>query len=272
MTVSTDSDLSRSNSLTDLAARAKAEHAAVAGALKTSLSHALAAGDILIEAKAQLKHGQWLPWLKSCGISERTAQRYIRLARNRAIIESKSDTVSDLGIRGALALISLPRFGFDSELADSATNTVFISEWLRLEEEHSGSQRSVRRQLCAEAELALDRLRDLCESQPQLVEIANDIWNEELNDRFVAANAACKAAQAADMGMTEEELEEIAGESDLVTAYNNWSESKPWLSQETSCESGLATEAVLKIRDVCAEWVPRVEARAASIRTGIGQQ
>jgi Protein of unknown function (DUF3102) len=99
-----------SNSLADLRERLKAEHAAVATALRTSVEHALAAGDILIEAKAQLNnHGEWLPWLNSCGISERTAQRYMRLARHRAIIEANPTPMSDLGIAGALALtIKLP--------------------------------------------------------------------------------------------------------------------------------------------------------------------
>ena len=71
-------DLARSNSLTDLAARIRIEHEATAAALQRRVMHAMAAGDLLIEAKAQLKHGQWLPWLaKHCVISERTAQLYV---------------------------------------------------------------------------------------------------------------------------------------------------------------------------------------------------
>jgi hypothetical protein len=74
----------QSNSLVDLAARIRNRHEAVAEALKHSVEHAMAAGDLLIEAKAQLKHGQWGEWLQTfCSLSERTAQRYIRLARNR---------------------------------------------------------------------------------------------------------------------------------------------------------------------------------------------
>jgi hypothetical protein len=62
------------NSLPDLAARIKAEHEAVSTALKESVRHAIAAGELLIEAKDRLKHGEWLPWLKDhCTISERTA-------------------------------------------------------------------------------------------------------------------------------------------------------------------------------------------------------
>jgi hypothetical protein len=53
-----------SNSLTDLAARIRAEHEATAASLKRGAEHAMAAGKLLIEAKAQLKHGEWLPWLR----------------------------------------------------------------------------------------------------------------------------------------------------------------------------------------------------------------
>ena len=37
-------------------------------------------GKRLVEAKAQLSHGEWLPWLeKKVEFSERSAQQYIRL-------------------------------------------------------------------------------------------------------------------------------------------------------------------------------------------------
>ncbi len=100
--------LAGSNSLADLRERLKVEHGAVIGSLRRGLHHAMAAGDILTEAKAQLRHGDWLPCLESCNISERTAQRYVRLAKHRGVIEAKCDTVSDLGVRGALALIATP--------------------------------------------------------------------------------------------------------------------------------------------------------------------
>jgi Protein of unknown function (DUF3102) len=56
--------LEQSNSLTDLAASIRAVHEACSVATKRGLHHAVAAGKLLIEAKAQLKHGQWLPWLR----------------------------------------------------------------------------------------------------------------------------------------------------------------------------------------------------------------
>ena len=71
-------DIDRSNSLTDLAARIKAEHEAVGTALKESVRHAIATGELLIEAKDQLEHGQWQDWLRDyCGVTDRTARRYI---------------------------------------------------------------------------------------------------------------------------------------------------------------------------------------------------
>jgi hypothetical protein len=51
-------DFSRSNSLADLAAKVRAEHEAIAAVMKRGLEHALTAGDLLNEAKGQLKHGQ----------------------------------------------------------------------------------------------------------------------------------------------------------------------------------------------------------------------
>lgn len=63
----------------------------------------MACGDLLIEAKAQVPQGQWLPWLKAnCEMSDRTARIWMRLARNRAAIESEIGSAADLSIRRAL--------------------------------------------------------------------------------------------------------------------------------------------------------------------------
>ena len=48
---------------------------------------------VLLEAREIAEHGQWLQFLQHAGISERTAQRMLRLARAGL----KSDTASDLG-------------------------------------------------------------------------------------------------------------------------------------------------------------------------------
>lgn len=73
-------------------------------------------GKRLLEAKAQLGHGEWLPWLREkVDISERSAQNFMRLAREY----SKSADIADLGASKALALLALP----ESERADFAAET-----------------------------------------------------------------------------------------------------------------------------------------------------
>jgi hypothetical protein len=96
-------------SLTDLASRIRAEHDATAASLKRGAEHAMAAGQLLIAAKKQLKHGAWLPWLRDhCVMPERTARLYMRLAGNRELIETQIGNVADFSVRGAIALISAP--------------------------------------------------------------------------------------------------------------------------------------------------------------------
>ena len=74
------------------------KHTAVADKLKDSLRHAITAGELLIVAKAQVPHGQWLSWLREhCAVSERTEQFYMRVAKNRAEIEAKiSEDAADV--------------------------------------------------------------------------------------------------------------------------------------------------------------------------------
>jgi len=91
------------SSLTALAADIQREHEAAHGKAREALEHARRAGDLLIEAKEQLEHGAWLPWLSEhCGVSSRSAQRYMRLASRWGELESKHDTVSHLTLQGAL--------------------------------------------------------------------------------------------------------------------------------------------------------------------------
>lgn len=61
-------------------------------------------GRRLNEAKAQLRHGEWLPWLREkVDISERSARDFMRIAREY----SKSAEIADLGAVKALALLDL---------------------------------------------------------------------------------------------------------------------------------------------------------------------
>jgi Holliday junction resolvase RusA-like endonuclease len=116
-----------SNSLTDLAIRIKAEHEAAALAMRRGVEHAMAAGNLLIEAKAQLKHGQWLPWLEvHCAMSERTAQLYMRLAQRRPELEaSNPQGLADLTLEGASRLLSKPA---ENDAAEQDTERDIFAE------------------------------------------------------------------------------------------------------------------------------------------------
>lgn len=73
-------------------------------------------GQRLIEAKAMLKHGEWLPWLaEKVGYSERTAQGFMQLARTY----SNPQLVADLGMRKALQLLALPESDREEFLSET---------------------------------------------------------------------------------------------------------------------------------------------------------
>ena len=98
------SDGTTSNRLPVLAAEIRLAHAGVEAAAKVAGQRAIEAGTALIEAKALLKHGEWLPWLKEhCQISERTAQLYMKIVR----LGLNSATVADIGLKAAGSAIAV---------------------------------------------------------------------------------------------------------------------------------------------------------------------
>ena len=95
-------------SLVELAAAINAEHAAAERTARKVIEHAKAAGEKLLLAKAQVEHGQWLPWLSAhCPeLADRTARAYMQLARYWGKLETKTATVANLTINEALKLLN----------------------------------------------------------------------------------------------------------------------------------------------------------------------
>ena len=91
----------------ELARLAQAINVAVKAATEASQNAVLRgieAGKALNEAKKKVEHGAWGKWLKdNCQLSERSAQRYMRLALNEAKL--KSANMADLTIAGAEELL-----------------------------------------------------------------------------------------------------------------------------------------------------------------------
>jgi ParB family chromosome partitioning protein len=97
-----------------LAETANREHALFGQSFGNALEHALAAGAALAAAKAQLIHGEWLPWLsENFTGSERAAQLYMKVAANpHAVADLPEPT-----LRKALEAIN-PSTRYDSHSGD----------------------------------------------------------------------------------------------------------------------------------------------------------
>lgn len=115
-------------------------------------------GKRLLEAKSQLSHGEWLPWLREkVDISERRAQDFMRIAREY----SKSAEIADLGASKALALLALP----ESERAEFASGTHLVN----------GAKKSVSEMTAKELKTAIeerDKARREAEEQKAAAEAA----------------------------------------------------------------------------------------------------
>lgn len=87
----------------------------IRAALKSDTANVIRLGGLLAEAKVQVRHGEWLPWLeREFSLSESTAQRYLQVHRFL-----KSCTVRDLNAAANLAPSAL------YALAEKKRNSVF---------------------------------------------------------------------------------------------------------------------------------------------------
>jgi len=90
---------------TSLAADIRREHDAAQAKFASAVEHAVRCGELLTEAKAQVAHGEWLPWLaEHFPASVRKAQGYMRLACRA----QDARALAHLGIEGALRHLAAP--------------------------------------------------------------------------------------------------------------------------------------------------------------------
>ena len=95
-------------SLADIAVKINAETNAAETHARSAMQHALAAGSLLVQAKALVAHGDWQRWVEAnCTIAIRTASAYMRLAtRIEALPDPERQRVADLAVRDAIRAIS----------------------------------------------------------------------------------------------------------------------------------------------------------------------
>ena len=150
-------------------------------------------GRRLIEAKAQLGHGEWLDWLgNEVEFSEATAQRFMRLAK----AYPNPSPVTDLGASKALALLALP----DSE------RERFVAE----KHEVNGQEKTVQEMSKRELEQAI-RERDEARSKQCSAEGTASKLRQDLSDLTAERDRAAKRADQAenDLRAAEEQLKEL---------------------------------------------------------------
>lgn len=84
--------------LSNIVAEINREHALAQKASEIAVEHGLRVGELLLQVKESLPHGEFGNWLaQNVTVSERQAQRYMRHAKGLPVLRSmKSDTVSFL--------------------------------------------------------------------------------------------------------------------------------------------------------------------------------
>lgn len=117
--------------LDQLAETINAEHRACENAARAALDHAIRCGGRLGEAKAKLRHGEWLPWLgANCELADRTSQAYMRLYENRSrFVDPNTQRVASLPVREALRLLATTAASPPRLRTPPPENPADVAEW-----------------------------------------------------------------------------------------------------------------------------------------------
>lgn len=144
-------------------------------------------GKRLAEAKMQLSHGEWLPWLEEkVEFSERSAQQYMRLWKEYG----KSATVADLGVRKALVLLALP----ESEREEFAAEN-HAADMTAKELEEAVRQRKIAELKADSAQRELDKQRETAAQAEEDAAKAREAAEQAASDVQAAKDTALAAQE-----------------------------------------------------------------------------
>lgn len=170
-------------------------------------------GKRLAEAKMQLSHGEWLPWLEEkVEFSERSAQQYMRLWKEHG----KSATVADLGVRKALVLLALPeseREGFAGEkhVVDGEEKTA--ADMTVKELEKAIAERNAAREAAEKAAADIQQAKDTAlAAQEELARVRQEL--EEIRSRPVEVAVETVDASAEQIAAARAEAEQDAAKKE----------------------------------------------------------
>ena len=147
-------------------------HGEIEGLLKLSLDKAIRIGELLSEQKANLLHGEFIPWVKAnLPFTERTAQNYMKIYNQRALL--KNENVSHL--TGAYALLTTSnetRLSPDNiESPHSDEWSIFVRGCLREAKERLNNLDNIPclKDRIVECKLLVDVLRFLTQSSAEIL-------------------------------------------------------------------------------------------------------
>lgn len=167
--------------------------------MQDMINRAIGLGQDCIDAKEQLGHGKFLPWLKDLGLSNSTASNYMRVAREIA----PGSRLAALGYSKALALLSAPPE--DREALAEETEGQSAAEIRKLIEE---------RNRAAEAANAETARADNAEKNVEQLRGIIDEKNREIQEK---CRLLCDSAS--DTFKLKRENDQLR--ADLLTAENN---------------------------------------------------
>jgi Protein of unknown function (DUF3102) len=99
----------RALSTDDLARQIEIEHRAFVDAATNAMERAVRCGQLLLQAKARVDHGDWLDWIDDhLSFGARQAQKYMSYAEHPEVL-ANANSNAYLTIDGAMALIAAQR-------------------------------------------------------------------------------------------------------------------------------------------------------------------
>ncbi len=94
--------------ITSIAEQINTAHAACMGSMQDSVIKAIEVGRLLLEAKASLGHGEWIPWVEvNCNFDPRQAQYYMNAYKRRELLNDQIRTTGSYleSLKGTLRAI-----------------------------------------------------------------------------------------------------------------------------------------------------------------------
>ena len=155
----------------------------------------LTIGKRLMEAKAMLPHGDWLPWLnEKVEFSESTAQRFMRLAREW----SNPSALADLGASKALALLALPsaeREEFLTETHQVNGEEKSVIDMTSRELEKAIKERDDARKAAEQAQAEAKAKEEARQSMEESLKTANELLDRARTQKELADGAVSALEQ-----------------------------------------------------------------------------